>query len=232
MAFTYEEVAPWGRSFDEYRRMFDLSDEDLQRSILGCADGPANFNAEMFRRGRRVISCDPLYQFTAEQIRRRIDATYAEVIGQTRQNQEKFVWDLITSPEELGRCRLAAMGDFLSDYGQGRRDGRYVVAQLPDLPFRAGSFDIALCSHFLLFYSDHLSLAFHQQAVGELCRVAHEVRIFPVLTYNAEPCPLISPLVEYLQDARRTVSIERVPYQFQRGGNMMMKISSGNGGCP
>jgi hypothetical protein len=229
MAFKYEDVVPWGRSFHEYRCIFQLTDGDLHQSILGCADGPANFNAEMFRKGHRVISCDPLYRFTAEQIKRRIDTTYEEVIGQTRQNQEKFVWDVITSPDELGRLRLEAMGDFLSDYEQGRRDGRYILAQLPDLPFAPGSFDIALCSHFLFFYADHFSLVFHQQAVDELCRVAHEVRIFPMVTYNAEPYPFINPIIEHLQEARRTVSIEKVSYQFQRGGNMMMRISDGNG---
>jgi hypothetical protein len=229
MPFKYEEAVPWGRSFNEYRRMFHLTNEDLHLSILGCADGPANFNAQMFRNGHRVISCDPLYRFSAEQIKQRIDATYEEVIGQTRQNQEKFVWDLITSPDELGRLRLEAMGDFLGDYDQGKRDGRYILAQLPDLPFAARSFDLALCSHFLFFYADHLSAAFHRQAVDELCRVAHEVRIFPLLTYNAEPCPLISPIIDHLQKACRTATIEKVPYEFQRGGNMMMKISSANG---
>src|SRR6185295_17577448 len=68
MAFKYEEAVPWGRSFDEYCRMFDLTTDDLERSILGCADGPASFNAEMSRLGKRVISCDPLYRFTREQI--------------------------------------------------------------------------------------------------------------------------------------------------------------------
>jgi hypothetical protein len=121
------------------------------------------------------------------------------------------------------------MRDFLSDYEQGKRDGRYIPAQLPVLPFASVSFDMALCSHFLFFYSDHLSLPFHQQAVDELCRVAHEVRIFPMLTYNAELCALISPLIEHLQKACCTVSIERVPYQVQRGGNLMMKISGDNG---
>jgi hypothetical protein len=229
MAFTYEDAVPWGRSFNEYRRIFQLTDGDLHQSILGCADGPANFNAEMFRKGHRVISCDPLYRFTAEQIKRRIDTTYEEVIGQTRQNQEKFVWDVITSPDELGRLRLEAMGDFLNDYEQGRRDGRYILAKLPDLPFASGSFNFALCSHFLFFYANHFSRVFHQQAVDELCRVAHEVRIFPMVTYNAEPCPFINSIIEHLQEARRTVSIEKVPYQFQRGGNMMMRISGGNG---
>jgi hypothetical protein len=229
MAFKYEEAVPWGRSFDEYRRMFHLTDEDLRRSILGCADGPANFNAQMYRIGHRAVSCDPLYQFTAEQIKQRIDATYEEVIGQTRQNQEKFVWDVITSPDELGRVRLQAMYDFLADYDQGKRDGRYIMAQLPDLRFEPLSFDIALCSHFLFFYSAHFSLAFHQQAIDELCRVAREVRIFPLLTYNAEPCPYIGPILEGLKQAGCMVSIEKVPYEFQRGGNMMMRVSSSIG---
>jgi hypothetical protein len=227
MAFKYQEVVPWGRPFNEYCRMFHLADEDLRRSILGCADGPASFNAAMSRQGHRVVSCDPLYHLTTEQIKERIDATYDEVIRQTRQNEEKFVWDRITSLDELARLRLDAMNDFLGDYKRGRRDGRYIPAELPDLPFAPSSFDIALCSHFLFLYSDSLSLGFHQQSVDELCRVAHAVRIFPMLTYNAEPSPLVAPIAEYARKAGRIVSIEKVPYEFQRGGKLMMKMING-----
>jgi hypothetical protein len=131
MAFKYKEAVPWGRSFDEYQRMFDLSKKDLARKILGCADGPASFNAEMFRQEHRVVSCDPLYEFSADQIKQRIDSTYDQVIRQTRLNKEKFHWDVISSPEELGRIRLEAMHDFLGDFEHGKRDGRYVPAQLP-----------------------------------------------------------------------------------------------------
>jgi len=149
------------------------------------------------------------------------------VIRQARQNEEKFVWDRITSLDELGRLRLEAMSDFLGDYKRGKQEGRYIPAELPDLPFAPSSFDIALCSHFLFFYSDSLSLAFHQQAVDELCRVAQEVRIFPILTYNAEPSPLVAPIAEYARKAGRIVSVEKVPYEFQRGGNLMMKVLNG-----
>ena len=224
MSFNYEEAVPWGRSFDEYTRMFSLTKKDLRRTILGCADGPASFNADMARQGHRVVSCDPLYQLAVDQIAQRIDATYEEVIGQTRQNQEKFVWDVISSPDELGRVRLAAMNDFLRDYDRGKLDGRYVSAQLPDLPFGASSFDLALCSHFLFLYSDRLSLAFHQQAVEELCRIAREVRIFPLLTYNAEPCAFVTPIADHLKKVGKDVVLEKVPYEFRRGGNMMIRI--------
>ena len=91
----------------------------------------------MFAKNRRVISCDPLYQFTKDQIRARIDATFATVIGQTHDNKDQFVWNVITSIEELGRVRLAAMNTFLGDYEDGQAQGRYVPAELPALPFPA-----------------------------------------------------------------------------------------------
>ena len=53
--FTLEQVVPWGRSFDEYCRMFALSDDDLTLRILGCGDGPASFNAEANRRGKSSV---------------------------------------------------------------------------------------------------------------------------------------------------------------------------------
>src|SRR5688572_32922873 len=108
MTFKYETVVPWGRSFDEYRRMFALSEDDLALRILGCGDGPAAFNAHMRWRGGRVVSCDPLYQFSARQIQARIDATYENVLAQTHANREKFIWDQIESPQALGKIRMDA----------------------------------------------------------------------------------------------------------------------------
>jgi len=52
--FTLDQVVPWGRSFDEYRRMFALTDAELGLRIIGCGDGPASFNAEATRRGTAV----------------------------------------------------------------------------------------------------------------------------------------------------------------------------------
>ena len=81
MAFTLEQIVSWGRSFDEYVRMFGLTDDDLNLKILGCGDGPASFNSVMHKNGKRVISIDPIYQFSADQIRTRIDATYPQLGG-------------------------------------------------------------------------------------------------------------------------------------------------------
>lgn len=48
MSFELDDIVPWGRSFEEYRRMFALSPDDLTGRLLGCGDGPASFNMEYF----------------------------------------------------------------------------------------------------------------------------------------------------------------------------------------
>ena len=206
--------------------MFLLSDTDLAGKVLGCADGPAGFNAGMARHSRSIISCDPLYQFSTAQIRQRIDETYADVIAQTYLNLDRFVWTDIPSVEELGRLRLSAMNEFLEDFDRGKREGRYVVAELPDLPFSDRAFDLALCSHFLFLYSPLLSLEFHRRAIAAMCAVAREVRIFPLLTFDADVSPYLDSILKGLSESGRNVSVERVAYEFQRGGSEMLRILS------
>lgn len=224
MAFSLEKIVPWGRSLDEYVRMFHLTEDDLHLKILGCGDGPASFNSEMRKRGYCVTSIDPVYQFTAAQIRERIGATYDQVLEQLRHNQEHFVWKLFTSPEELGQARMAAMREFLADFEQGKEEGRYLNGEFPSLAFLDETFDIALCSHLLFLYSEQLSLDFHQDAIAEMCRVAEEVRIFPLLDLAGARSQHIDPILSELTERGYRVAIEEVPYEFQRGGNQMMRI--------
>lgn len=222
--FTLEQVVPWGRSFDEYRHMFALTDAELRLTIVGCADGPASFNAEATRRGGQVVSCDPLYRFDVDAIRERISATSERILAETRKNVDEFMWTSITSVEQLGEVRVAAMHDFLRDYPEGKAEGRYVDAELPFLPFADGSFDLALCSHFLFLYTVQLGEPFHRAAALEMCRVAREVRIFPLLALGGARSPHVEAVVDSARDKGFDVTIERVPYEFQRGGNEMMRI--------
>jgi hypothetical protein len=223
--FTLSRVVPWGRSYDEYRRMFALSQDDARGRLLGCADGPASFNAEGTARGMRIVSVDPLYRFDAPQIRRRIDATFDEMLDQTTKNRDEFVWGSIASVEELGRIRRAAMETFLADYGRGACAGRYVAAELPSLPFADGTFDIALSSHFLFLYAS-LGETFHVAATREIARVAREVRIFPLLALGGIPSPHLAVVANAMRGDGFTVTIDAVPYEFQRGGNQMMRIAT------
>ena len=224
MRFSLKNVVPWGRSFDEYAAMFALSEEDLGKRILGCADGPAGFNATLTRRGGRVVSVDPIYRFSVEEIRSRIAETYGEVMAQTRENAHAFVWRHIHSPEALGLARMSAMEAFLSDYRTGRNENRYVAGSLPDLPFKDQSHDLVLCSHILFLYSEHFSLDFHVRSIREFCRVAKEARIFPLLELNAEKSRHLEAVKAQLREGGFSMSVDATPYEFQRGGNQMLRI--------
>jgi len=226
MSGILAKVVPWGRSLEEYVRMFDLSAADLKGIILDCGGGPASFCAEMHQRGGRVVACDPIYQFSAAEIRGRVNDTYEMMVSAARDNREKFMWREIESPEHLGKLRMRAMELFLEDYPAGISQGRYRVAELPVLPFRDGEFDLALCSHFLFTYSNLLTLEFHLASIRELCRVAREARIFPLFpNFANEHSPYVAQVVGKLGAEGYRCEICRVPYEFQKGGNEMLRVS-------
>ena len=124
----------------------------------------------MTRQGKKVISCDPVYQFTAVEIGDRIQETYHTVIDAVKANVDGYLWNNFESPYQLGEVRMKAMQEFLEDFPSGLQQGRYINAELPVLPFENGQFDLALCSHFLFAYSHLLSEEFHwkqlQKCVG------------------------------------------------------------------
>ncbi len=219
-----ENIVPWGRNFTEYRDMFVLSGEDLQKEIIGCGDGPASFNVEVTQMGGRVVSVDPIYAFSAEQIGRRIDEVAEVVMAQVRQNAHRFVWKNIPDPDTLYTIRMEAMYRFMEDYEAGKSAGRYVAGSLPELPFDAGRFGLALCSHLLFLYEKHLDLAFHEAAVLEILRVADEVRIFPLVTLENRPSPHLEPLMKFLTERGYTCEVCKTDYEFQKGGDTMLRI--------
>jgi hypothetical protein len=224
-----KEIVPWGRSFEEYRRMFDLSETALAGRVLGCGDGPASFNAEAAAAGHDVVSCDPIYAFAPADIRRRVEETFETIVSQVKRHPEGFSWDVFRDADDLGRHRLAAMHRFLEDFDPGKREGRYVAASLPRLPFDDGAFRLALVSHLMFLYSEHLDAAFHVESLFELLRVAAEVRIFPLLTLRRRWSPHVDLVRSAVEAAGHVVEIVDVAYEFQRAedhaGKRMMRVS-------
>lgn len=219
-----QSVVPWGRSFEEYELMYSLTELDLQKNILGCSDGPAAFNCIMTQAGHNVISIDPTYQFTTDQLRARIDEVYEEIMIQMERTKENYLWSSIPSVAELGRIRMESMSLFLDDFEQGKAEGRYQYEQLPSLNFADKQFDLALCSHFLFLYSEHFSLEEHLASVLELHRVAKEVRIYPLLTLKGELSPFVEPVMQKLQKLGIPVDKREVAYQFQKGATEMLVV--------
>ena len=229
MPFSLQRVIPWGRTFAEYRAMFDLSAADLCRRILGCGDGPASFNAELTALGGDVVSIDPLYAFPGTAIERRVEEAFEVAMDQARRNPDDFVWTHVRSIEELGRRRMGAMRRFIRDYPSGTDQGRYLEASLPELPFADRSFDLGLSSHFLFLYSEQFDLGFHLDALREMLRVAAEVRVFPLLQVGGAPSPHVQAAVEAMRSKGVEAAVEPVPYEFQRGGNRMLRLRRDHG---
>jgi hypothetical protein len=227
MVMNLKSVVPFGRSQDEYIRMFGLTSTELRQRILGIGDGPASFNAEATKQGMQVISVDPIYQFSGSEIQQRFNAVVDNIIGQVKATPENWVWDYHKSPEGLRSNRERALALFLEDYDEGKRSDRYRVGQLPQLDFPDSAFDLALCSHFLFLYSEHCDYAFHRASALELLRVSREVRVFPILTLMQTRSPHLDPLLKELQAAGYSAYTVRVNYQLQKADNEMLMIRRG-----
>lgn len=224
MVVQLDQVVPFGRTFDEYVKIFALSDADLEKKILGVGDGPASFNAEASRKGIKVISIDPIYQFTKDEIKRRFDAVVDNIINQVKNTPDDWIWSYHQSPEDLKSTRLKALNQFLEDYEQGKQEQRYLIQEVPYLTFKENEFDLALCSHFLFLYSDHLTYEFHLKSLQEILRVSQEVRIFPLLTLMIQQSPYLDAIIKDFTHQGYQVFLTKVQYELQKGGNEMLVI--------
>jgi len=224
MAVSLDQIVPWGRSRKEYELMFGLESANLSGGVLDCGGGPASFSAEMAADGVRAISVDPIYAYSGQEIRTRFEAAIEPMMSQVRATPEDWTWSYHRNPDDLLANRRAAMDRFLADYEGASREHRYIAGELPCLPLLSRSFAIAVCSHLLFLYSDLLSEAFHIRSIVELCRVAHEVRLFPLLTLGRKASPHVDVARAALKTQGLASEIVVVPYELQRGGNQMLRV--------
>lgn len=224
MSFKLNSVVPWGRNFDEYKAMFMLTDGDLKKKIAGFGDGPASFNFEADKMGIDVTSYDIVYQFSKEELKKRIEEVRGVVMEQMAENMNNYVWKNIKCLDELEEVRMSAMNLFLEDFEKGKVEGRYIYHNLPErINAVDNTYDIGLSSHFLLMYTD-LGYEFHIRAISEMLRVCREVRIFPVCDLDGNKTDLITKVSNYLS-GEYCVNIIKTKYEFQKGNNKMMIIT-------
>ncbi|MEO0013317.1 MAG: hypothetical protein RLZZ535_1706 [Cyanobacteriota bacterium] len=234
MVMKLDKVVPFGRSLDEYMKMFNLSSEDLQQRILGVGDGPASFNAEGTAKGYNITSIDPIYQFDGAEIKQRFDEVVDNIIEQIIATPNNWVWSYHQNPQELKASRIKTLEVFLQDYQLGKQENRYLAQELPNLDFADQTYDLALCSHFLFLYSAQcdpkgkrmLNRDFHVAAIQEMLRVSPEVRIFPLLTLMQETSPYLDFVVDKFSNLGYSASIVKIPYELQPGANQMLVIKA------
>lgn len=215
-----------GRSYYEYLKMFSLKEEELEDiRILDCAAGASSFTPHLIKKGYDITAVDILYGENPEEIKEQCVNDFHTLLEVHAGLDHKVDWNFFQDPEELVQHRIAVYEEFIDDYTMHIGE-RYVEGVLPTLPFDDNSFDLVLSSHLLFLYEDRLEYDFHRNSINEMLRVSSkEARIYPIVRLRGEGSKsvFLPSIISELSD-KAEFKIEKVNYQFRRGGDEMLKI--------
>jgi hypothetical protein len=222
-----ERIVFIGRTLAEYVQFFDLNLSEWENSrILDCPSGAASFVAEACKMGIDAVACDLLFNLDASILIKKCQTDVQHVIDRITPVAHLYNWEYYTDVRGLQAKRQTALEYFAQDYLTGKEAGRYIPAQLPQLPFADQSFDLVLSGHFLFTYSQNLDYDFHLQTVLEFYRVCtQQVRIYPIQGINSQLSPYISQLIHDLKHTGINVEVVTVPWEFQKGSNQMLRLN-------
>jgi hypothetical protein len=219
-----DDILVTSRSFAEYVAFFDLDPEHLPARVLDCAAGASSFVAEAHALGVDAVAADPAYGHDESVLTSRTSSGKTGGAQLIDANSSRFTFDWYGTPERRAEMRRTALAMF-QEHRQAHPD-RYLAAGLPSLPVSDKSFELALCSHLLFTWATHLDELWHLDALVELCRVADEVRVFPiVLQGTGEPVDFLPSLRARL-DNQFGITSEIVPvgYEFQVGAHQLLRL--------
>jgi SAM-dependent methyltransferase len=218
-----DRVVLLGRTFEEYRRYFLLKPDELAgKDVLDVAGGVSSFCAEANARGIHVTSFDPIYSLSPEKIAERSEPDL-ESVYRAIGSVPTYRWGYYKNPEYMRELRKRASTIFLSDYKT--HPERYVAGELPRLSFADKSFDLTLVSYFLFAYQDRLSYEFHRDSILEIMRVTRgEARIYPTVTFEAQPSEYVSKLKADLVLDRFEFTEIKTDFEFLVGSNSFLRV--------
>jgi len=225
-----DRIAFIGRTLDEYVRIFDLDSSLLKKGpVLDCPAGAASFTAEARRSGAEVVACDILYDLSPGDLIEKGERDIRLIYDKVGEVSHLYVWDYYKDRDALMALRMKSLTLFAEDFRDGYKKGRYIKASLPHLPFADNTFPLVISGHFLFLYGDMLDFDFHKKCLMELMRVSSgEVRVFPLHGLDAKPYPYLGEVISFLRTAQIDAEITEAPFEFQRGGNRMLKMRRKN----
>ena len=196
----------WAHSLDDYMQMFDLTKEELQLFIIDCASGISSFNAEMHAQKRMVVSCDEMYRLSPDAMEIQVEGVLSEMPNAVHVDRYQE------------RVR-----QFFDDYASGYEQKRYRFELLPHLSFPDAKFELALCAYFL-FSVPELSVDFHLQSILEMCRVAEEVRIFPLMDQEGVLSAYLEPVMVELRNQDFGVEVRQAYDTIKNAENALLRV--------
>lgn len=218
------EIVFIGRTYDEYKAMFDLSDDVVKNNtILDVPAGSCSFAAIANSLGGKVTAADIAYYHSAVKLYEKGLMDITQIVSSLSMTREQYIWNYFKDVDSLERSRRQALCDCVAHMKSN--PDVYVPCVLPELPFEDEQFDITLSAHFLFTYADRLSLAFHKETIKELLRVTKkQVRIFPLVDLKSKRYSEMETLLEFIQSSGWKVEEQLVDYEFQRKANSMLRI--------
>jgi hypothetical protein len=212
-AFTYED----------YCKMFALDEILLQRKIIDFPGAFSSFNATAHQKDQSVVSLDGLYDLGTAMIE--------NVVSQQKQIWINHVSQMSGTPdlfpiaqEKFAKFKLSS-DLFLDDYTNGKEQQRYQAGDSESkLPFDDHSFQLALCSHWL--FKQDFDLKQTIDFIDELCRVAGEVRIFPINNAKYEAPEFLGHLMANYQTRGFQISCIAIEFDKHETGSAMLSITS------
>ncbi|MBI4978061.1 MAG: hypothetical protein HZC28_11290 [Spirochaetes bacterium] len=222
--FILDDVVLIGRTFDEYFRMFRLSEISTEDRILDAGGGVSAFAADATRLGYDVTALDPAYHCSHDDLAEKCAADLALTMMRARETTPLFRWDgLFGDVDDLTKHRRRAYLHFLDDYQNDRM--RYHAGSLPATEYADNTFDIGLVSHLLFLYDAQRDYEFHKRAVRELARIcSREVRIFPLINLAGERSVFLKCLMHDPDMLDLSFTVRRVPYEFLKGADEMLVV--------
>lgn len=217
------------RSFEEYCQMFALTNADLTKSILDCAGGGSSFAFELSQRGENVVAVDIAYRNKPENLRELVLAG----VEQTRKNiavsPEQYNWNgFFSSPANHIKTREKSASTFMNDFSTAP-SGRYLAADMQNLPFSGESFDLVLCSHLLFIYAESIDVNMHLRLIREMLRVTkYEVRIFPLVGFECDATETLATVLESADSLNAKAQIIPVSYSFFKNTGQMLSLTKMN----
>ncbi len=222
-----DRVVLLGRTFEEYQRYFLLNRAAWQgKRVLDVAGGVSSFASEANEHGIQAVACDPIYEWELERIQARAEPDL-EHVYQIVEGLPTYCWNYYRDRDHMRDLRARALRTFLSDYLK-HRSARYVAGRLPGLPFADKSFDLTLVSYLLFAYEEKLSYEFHRDSILELMRVTRgEVRVYPTVTFEAEPSSYLEKLRNDAALAHFTFEEVKTDFEFLLNSNSFLRITAG-----
>lgn len=220
-----KDIVLIGRTFNEYYKMFDISSIDAKKEkILDVASGVSSFCAEANSKGYDVTASDRIYCFSAEEIEEKCSKDLALTMKRLSDVKDLYKWEFYKNIGDLEKERKKAYTRFIEDFKQ-KLDTVYIKTEYPKSNFKDKRFTIALVSHFLFIYDEHLDYEFHKQTIKEIVRTtSKEIRIFPIVNLKGEKSMFVNRIMNDDDFTMCKMQIIKVDYEFVKGGNEMLTI--------